>query len=145
MKMLFIEKLRDKNVFNRWTFLYILFICLVFILVVRLSYLQIIKGDYYYELSEKKLMQKASLEAPRGIIYDRNGRPLADNRPAYVLQIMKTQQLRTKNQKRDFTKKIIEIVNILDKNGDKIINQFKIDINPIRFNFGITDKKLAKK
>ncbi|WP_039767711.1 penicillin-binding protein 2 [Caldicellulosiruptor sp. F32] len=145
MKILFIEKLREKKVFNRWTFLYILFICMTTILIIRLGYLQIIKGNYYYEVSERRIMQKANLEAPRGIIFDRNGRPLADNRPAYVLQILKTQQLRTEEEKKEFTRKIIEIVKILNKNNDKILNQFKIAINPIRFDFGINDKKLAKK
>lgn len=90
-------------------------------------------------------MQKANLEAPRGIIFDRNGRPLADNRPAYVLQILKTQQLRTEEEKKEFTRKIIEIVKILNKNNDKILNQFKIAINPIRFDFGINDKNLPKR
>lgn len=145
MKIQFLKKFKDKKVFTRWVFLYIFFSLLVCILISRLFYLQIIKGDYYYEISERRIMQQANLEAPRGLIYDRAGNPLADNRPAYVVQIMKTQQLKSQKDKREFTQKIIEIVNILNKNNEKIVNEFKMDINPIRFDFGIEDKKLSKK
>lgn len=48
-------------------------------LLIRLWYLQAIKGDYYYEQAESNRIRPVKLRPPRGIIYDRNGRPLVEN------------------------------------------------------------------
>ena len=44
-------------------------------LLIRLWYLQAIKGDYYYEQAESNRIRPVKLRPPRGIIYDREGRP----------------------------------------------------------------------
>ncbi len=49
------------------------------VLLVRLWYLQAIRGDYYYEQAESNRIRQVKLRPPRGIIYDRNGRPLVEN------------------------------------------------------------------
>jgi len=48
-------------------------------LFARLWYLQAIKGDYYYEQAESNRIRPVKLRPPRGIIYDRYGRPLVEN------------------------------------------------------------------
>lgn len=49
------------------------------ILFIRLWYLQAIKGAYYYEQAESNRIRPVRLRPPRGIMYDRNGRPLVEN------------------------------------------------------------------
>jgi penicillin-binding protein 2 len=51
----------------------------VFTLLIRLWYLQAVKGDYYYEQAESNRIRPVKLRPPRGIIYDRYGRPLVEN------------------------------------------------------------------
>ena len=65
----------------------LIFVFAVFsvVLVGRLYYLQIIKGQYYYERSEKNHLKIVVLNAPRGNIYDRNGILLAYDKPSYNL------------------------------------------------------------
>lgn len=46
---------------------------------------QVLKGGYYRNLSEENRIRLLPLEAPRGNVYDRTGRALATNRPAYHL------------------------------------------------------------
>ena len=58
------------------------------ILVVRLFYLQIIEGHEYRRLSENNSIRLQSVDAPRGLILDRNGRLLVDNRPSFDLNII---------------------------------------------------------
>ena len=58
------------------------------ILVVRLFYLQIIEGQEYRRLSENNSIRLQSVDAPRGLILDRNGRLLVDNRPSFDLNII---------------------------------------------------------
>ena len=45
------------------------------VILVRLWYLQAIKGDYYHEQAESNRIRPVKLRPPRGIIYDRHGRP----------------------------------------------------------------------
>jgi len=51
-------------------------------------YLQIIKGDYYYFLSEKNRSRTYIIFASRGKIYDRDGNVLATNQPTFDLYIV---------------------------------------------------------
>lgn len=57
-------------------------------LLLRLFYLQIIEGENYRRLSENNCIRLQSIDPPRGLIYDRNGQLLVDNRPSYDLSIV---------------------------------------------------------
>src|SRR5271169_2616255 len=48
-------------------------------LFIRLWYLQAVKGTYYYEQAESNRIRPVKLRPPRGIIYDRSGRPIVEN------------------------------------------------------------------
>lgn len=58
------------------------------ILMSRLFYLQIAEGDNFRKLSENNCIRKRTVTSPRGIVYDRNGVQLVDNRPSFDLQII---------------------------------------------------------
>jgi penicillin-binding protein 2 len=49
------------------------------ILFFRLWYLQVVKGATYQELAESNRIRPVKLRPPRGIIYDRNGKPMVEN------------------------------------------------------------------
>jgi len=49
----------------------------------RLFFLQIIEGENYRLLSENNCIRLQKIDSPRGLIYDRNGTLLVDNRPSY--------------------------------------------------------------
>jgi len=51
------------------------------VLLFRLFWLQIIKGDYYRLLSDENRIKIQELAAPRGVLYDREGNVLVRNRP----------------------------------------------------------------
>ena len=46
---------------------------------------QLVRGDYYRELAENNRLRKLPVRAPRGLIYDRQGRALVENVPSYNL------------------------------------------------------------
>ncbi|NBV51086.1 hypothetical protein EBR78_07705, partial [bacterium] len=54
-----------------------------FILVGRLFFLQIIKGNELRSFSEANRLKKEKVVAARGRIYDRNGKVIVDNRAAF--------------------------------------------------------------
>jgi penicillin-binding protein 2 len=57
-------------------------------LLLRLFYLQIIDGENFRRLSENNCIRLQSIDPPRGLIFDRNGQLLVDNRPSYDLSIV---------------------------------------------------------
>ncbi|TXH04330.1 MAG: penicillin-binding protein 2 [Nevskiaceae bacterium] len=57
------------------------------VLVVRLVNLQIINHDYYSTRADDNRMRITPVPPVRGLIYDRNGTLLAENRPAFVLEV----------------------------------------------------------
>src|SRR5689334_16196618 len=65
-----------------WT-IQILALILLTLLGVRLYYLQIVKGSYYAERAENQRVRLIPIPAPRGAIFDRNGKILVDSRPTY--------------------------------------------------------------
>lgn len=62
------------------------FIFLALLLVLsRVFWLQIVKGDYYSAMAKGNRIRVKSIEPQRGIIYDRNGIPLVRNTANFVL------------------------------------------------------------
>src|SRR3989304_7939649 len=55
----------------------------VFIILLRLVFLQIVHGSYYRELSDSNRVKTIIVHAPRGIIFDRGSKPLVFNVPGY--------------------------------------------------------------
>jgi penicillin-binding protein 2 len=58
------------------------------ILFIRLFYLQVIQGEELRRLSENNCIRLQSTNPSRGLIFDRNGTLLVDNRPAFDLNIV---------------------------------------------------------
>jgi penicillin-binding protein 2 len=54
----------------------------------QLWYLQVLEGGRLQELSEKNRIRIRPVAAPRGILFDRNGLALVDNRPAFTLSLI---------------------------------------------------------
>ena len=58
------------------------------IIFLRFYYLQIYQHSKYEAKAGNNSIRKISLHAPRGIIYDRNGIPIVDNRQIYDLAVI---------------------------------------------------------
>ena len=61
---------------------------IVVALISRLVYLQIYQGEYFSKLADGNRIRLVSTSAPRGIIYDRNGVQLVNNRPAFTVELL---------------------------------------------------------
>jgi penicillin-binding protein 2 len=64
---------------KRLPLLAVFIIAFSLVLLARLWYLQAVKGEFYYEQAESNRIRPVKLRPPRGIIYDRYGRPLVEN------------------------------------------------------------------
>jgi len=67
--------------------LVVLAFCLVLILALRLFSVQVLSYDHYLSRSDSIRIKREIIEAPRGFIYDRNGRVLAENQMSYSITI----------------------------------------------------------
>lgn len=72
--------------------------CVGFVaLVGQLWYLQVLEGGRMQELSERNRIRIRPVAAPRGILFDRNGLALVDNRPAFTLSLI-PREMEDRNQ-----------------------------------------------
>ena len=52
-------------------------------------YFQVVQHEKYKELAENNHQRTLALRAPRGVLYDRNGRPLVENRSSFTISIVR--------------------------------------------------------
>ncbi|NMB92432.1 MAG: penicillin-binding protein 2 [Parcubacteria group bacterium] len=124
------------------------FICLVLILLIlgRLVQLQIIKGNYYTELANYNKTRYYIINAPRGIIYDRNKEPLVLNSPSFSLTMVPLDLPRDENERSAL---INQITTIFDINPEDIINNLKEknklnSIDPILLKSNVSVEEMRK-
>jgi penicillin-binding protein 2 len=65
------------------------------VLAVRLWQVQVLHGARYLQQSEENRVRDYVITAPRGVIYDRKGRPLVSNRPSFTVAVMPLELRRT--------------------------------------------------
>ncbi|HQR23467.1 MAG TPA: penicillin-binding protein 2, partial [Steroidobacteraceae bacterium] len=82
----------EQRMFGRRVFAatVVMLVCLA-ALGARLAYLQILRHEYFSELSQGNRIRIDPVPPPRGLILDRHGVPLALNRPAYQLEVTREQ------------------------------------------------------
>src|SRR6185295_3878934 len=66
----------------------VIIVTLSLILISRLVLLQVLRHDYYAELSQGNRVRIEPIPAARGLIVDRNGEVIASNQPAYQLELV---------------------------------------------------------
>jgi len=69
--------------------LQVLILGLFCLFVVRLWFLQVHRGEHFSDLARENQMRQASIIAARGMIMDRNGKPLAVNEPSFALGLIR--------------------------------------------------------
>ena len=85
-----------QNLRARLRFIQALVILMLGVLTVRLYVLQIVRHDRYAEIAENQRRRRLPIPAPRGVIFDREGRVLVDSRPIYNV-IMSREDVKNKD------------------------------------------------
>ena len=107
------------------------------ILITQLFNLQIVKGEEYREQSNTRLTRESTVKAARGDILDRTGEKLATVTMGFGIELYKT-----KVDDNTLNNSLLELVNILIKNGQKYPDSFPISINP--YQYSIEGEELSK-
>lgn len=83
---------QENQVFQRRAWIAIVIVIMMMLgLVSRMLFLQIVQYDVHTTRSENNRIHVEAVAPTRGLIYDRNGILLADNRPSYSLTIVREQ------------------------------------------------------
>lgn len=67
----------------------LLCLMLFIILLGRMVYLQLWRGDYYAKQSDGNRLRQSKIIAPRGLILDKDGKELVNNLPGYAVSLQK--------------------------------------------------------
>ncbi|MCU0498436.1 MAG: penicillin-binding transpeptidase domain-containing protein [Anaerolineae bacterium] len=81
--------MRNLQPFQGWrlTFFQGIMVAVFLLFAIRMYDLQILQYDFWRALADENRYSELPIAAERGVIYDRFGRPLAINAPAYVIYI----------------------------------------------------------
>ena len=109
-----VRKNDQRNMFNRLNFLFFAIFIGFAVLILRLGYLQIVKGEEFAMEIAKTDEVTVSTNVPRGRIYDRMGRILVDNEPQNSIEYVKSEQTKPRAT-REGEKGMLEVAEDLAK------------------------------
>ncbi len=111
-------------------------------LIARMYFLQVTEFEYHSTISENNRVHVLPIPPERGLIYDRNGEVLADNRPSFNLTL-------TRERAGDWHKVIDELMTLLslpDEDRilfDKELKQVRHPFEPATLLYELTEEQIA--
>ena len=106
----------------------IVFACLL-LLVIRLGWIQIVKGDTYSERAVEQ-QTRMPIEAERGTIYDRNGNELAVKRDLPTIWVRPTDVKKT--EEKDASKREAEAQKKIEKVSKTLSESLDMDYDEVK-------------
>lgn len=122
------KRFRDNYIHSTNGRIYIILIVVFLLsslLTARLFVLQIINGEETLQEFTLKIQKERTINSSRGKIYDCNGVLLAYNELAYNVTIEDVYESGPEKNK-NINDTLLKVIDIIEKNGDKIINDFNI-------------------
>lgn len=118
-------------------------VLLTMLLMFRMYYLQVVQFEHHSTLAENNRIHVQSLPPTRGMIYDRNGVVIADNRASFSLTL-------TRERAGDWKQVLDSIVEILELDNDsrelfeKRIRQGRRPFEPVPVMFELSEEQIAR-
>lgn len=119
-----IKEIISRIVKSRLFVLIIAFCILFAVLINRVFYLQIVKGQYYLDNYKLQIRKTREVPGTRGNIYDRSGNLLAYNELAYSVTI--EDNITGENRNKRLNAILDRVITIVESYGDSVINDFGI-------------------
>lgn len=121
----------------------IIVLMMIGVLMARLFYLQVVQYDLYQTKANENRVMLITEPPPRGLIYDRNGVVLADNRPIHSLTVIpeRAEKLPELKQKLDA---LIDISEEDWRNYERKLKEYRRPYQSITLKSQLTDKEWSK-
>lgn len=113
------------------------------ILVARMYYLQVVQFEHHTTLAENNRIHVQPIPPNRGLIYDRNGVIIADNRPSFSLTL-------TRERAGDWPQVLDVIVEVLELGPDeralfeRRVRQGRRPFEPVPVLFELSEEQIAR-
>ncbi|MDQ7986385.1 penicillin-binding protein 2 [Pseudomonas sp. G34] len=121
----------------------VVFLVLTLVLMARMYYLQVIQYEYHSTLAENNRIHVQPIPPNRGLIYDRNGVIIADNRPSFSLTL-------TRERAGDWEQVLDVIVEVLELTPDdrelfeRRVKQGRRPFEPVPVLFELSEEQIAR-
>lgn len=118
-------------------------IILTMLLMFRMYYLQVVQFEHHSTLAENNRIHVQSLPPTRGMIYDRNGVVIADNRASFSLTL-------TRERAGEWEHVLDSIIEVLELDSDsrelfeKRIRQGRRPFEPVPVMFELSEEQIAR-
>jgi len=134
---------RETRVFARRSVVALGFVfLLMLVLVARMFYLQVMQYEKYRTMADENRITVEPIAPTRGLIMDRNGTLVADNRPSYAVSIIKEQCPDVD----DTISKIGELIELDEAQIDRFhkrLEQRQRPHTPVALKFKLTEEEIA--
>ena len=134
---------KEKELFlNRTIISIFVGLLLISVVLIRLYQLQVVENEFFVEKAHGNRINIRATLPPRGIIYDRNGRILAENKTAFQLELIP-------EQVKDIDDSLMRLSN-LGLIDNESINSIKTEIKksqqfkPVTIRTSLTDSDIAE-
>ncbi len=113
------------------------------VLVARLYYLQVVQFEYHSTLAENNRIHVQPIPPSRGLIFDRNGVIIADNRPSFSLTL-------TRERAGDWQAVLDVVVEVLELGAEerelfeKRVRQGRRPFEPVPVLFELSEEQIAR-
>ena len=128
------------NISARYIFFLVLVVGIFLYLIYGLANIQLRSSDEYVAKAETKRTTKVTLRGSRGMITDADAVILAKDEMIYNVTFYRDASQNSASQYKDFTRSIVEAIDIIEKNGNTLSVSFVIRRNEEsgewEFNFG---------
>lgn len=128
---------------KRLSILCIFMFACIFILIIRLAWLQIYKKEVYATLAKQNSLDLVPIEPERGSIFDRNGVTLADNTPIFSLDFVVTRKMHWDLLIADIAKLIELSPNDIKQFYKQLKERSASHNNIVTLKFHLTEKEIA--
>lgn len=122
---------------------FVIVIVLMAVLVSRIYFLQVVEHERFTAISERNRIQLQPVAPRRGLIYDRNGELLAENRPNFSLTLLK-------EEVKDLDLTLERLGDLVELSDDEIsrfkrrLNQRRRPFETVPLKFRLTDQQIAQ-
>jgi len=122
------------------------FVFAAFVVVIgQLWYLQVLEGGRFLDASDKNRIRIRPVAAPRGILFDRNGVPLVDNRPAFTLSLIPRELPRDEQERQAVLGRVAALLQLpYQELADAVGRVAPDSFLPVRVRRGLSLEDMAK-
>jgi len=96
------------------------------VLTFRLWFLQILSGDEYVVYAKNNRLREVVVEAPRGVVYDRNGQVLVENRAGLSIGLLPMDMYDPKEEPAAFETELSDLAELLEVSAADLVKAYEV-------------------